>query len=65
MNRSVLLNSINLLIDHNSFDPNRINAMVNKQFGLSHYNQLPLDQMQLLHNFLVQTAKQTNAHSRE
>ncbi len=59
MNRTVLLNSINLLINHNNFSHNRVNKLVVEQFGVSNYNQLPLDRMQLLHDFLIRVSKKT------
>ena len=58
MNRTVLLNSINLLINHQNFDRNRVNQWVDQQFGVSHYNQLPLTQMQSLHDSLLRASKE-------
>ena len=56
MNRTVLLNSINSLINYNNFDRERLNQLVAKEHGVAEYNQLPLEQMQLLHNFLIKVS---------
>ena len=58
MNRTVLLNSINLLIHHHNFDRHRVNQLVSQQFGVSNYNQLPLVQMQSFHDSLLRASKQ-------
>ena len=58
MNRTVLLNSINLLIHHHNFDRHRVNQLVSQQFGVPHYNQLSLTQMQSLHNSLLRASKE-------
>ncbi|WP_019503241.1 hypothetical protein [Pleurocapsa sp. PCC 7319] len=58
MNRTVLLNSINLLIHHHNFDRHRVNQWVSQQFGVPHYNQLPLTQMQSFHDSLLRASKE-------
>ena len=59
MNRTVLLNSINSLINYNNFDRERLNQLVAKEHGVAEYNQLPTEEMELLHGFLIKVAKKT------
>ncbi len=63
MNRTVLLNSINSLINYNNFDRNRLNRLIAKEYGVAEYNQLPTEQMQLLHGFLLKISKKKTQKS--